>query len=255
MLDRRDYGAWLSLLTDDVHYRVTANVNRDADEGPLPYALIDEPAPRLKSRVEQILNAKLTHAENPPSLTRRFVTNSWHPRPNATANSSRPAICCAIGPAPTAPEGALYAGEAPTCCGASTAHSGSPGAKCASTRSCSFTAAEHAVLSAHEQRRHRTASRSRLGIAGLGLAGAFMIRAAIVHPRISARAPRPIRCRVRARLLPATSARRPMRVSPSFAATRSSRPSTSARRIRFMPDRPSKPWGTASTSSSRSRWR
>jgi 3-phenylpropionate/cinnamic acid dioxygenase small subunit len=75
LLDRRDYRQWLSLLTDDVTYRVLAYVNRDAEAGPLAYAVIDEQALRLKARVEQILDGKLTHAENPPTLTRRFVSN------------------------------------------------------------------------------------------------------------------------------------------------------------------------------------
>jgi PAH dioxygenase small subunit len=75
LLDRRDYRGWLALLTEDVTYRVLAHVIRDADIGPLAYAVIDESAFRLKARVEQILNAKLTHAENPPTLTRRFVSN------------------------------------------------------------------------------------------------------------------------------------------------------------------------------------
>jgi 3-phenylpropionate/cinnamic acid dioxygenase small subunit len=111
LLDRRDYRRWLSLLTDDVTYRVLAYVNRDADLGPLPYAIIDEPAFRLKARVEQILNSKLTHAENPPTLTRRFVSNvlaaagerkgEYIVTSNLLVHRTRPNIS----------EGALYAGE------------------------------------------------------------------------------------------------------------------------------------------------
>jgi 3-phenylpropionate/cinnamic acid dioxygenase small subunit len=111
LLDRRDYRGWLALLTDDVTYRVLAYVNRDADVGPLAYAVIDEPGFRLKARVEQILNAKLTHAENPPTLTRRFVSNvvaAAGERPgeyivtsNLLVHRTRPSIS----------EGALYAGE------------------------------------------------------------------------------------------------------------------------------------------------
>jgi 3-phenylpropionate/cinnamic acid dioxygenase small subunit len=111
LLDRREYRSWLALLTDDVTYRVMAYVNRDADVGPLAYAVIDEPAFRLKARIEQILNAKLTHAENPPTLTRRFVSNvlaatgeredEYIVTSNLLVYRTRPDIS----------EGALYAGE------------------------------------------------------------------------------------------------------------------------------------------------
>jgi 3-phenylpropionate/cinnamic acid dioxygenase small subunit len=39
------------------------------------YSIVDEDALALKSRIDQISNPKLTRAENPPSLTRRFVSN------------------------------------------------------------------------------------------------------------------------------------------------------------------------------------
>ena len=111
ILDRRDYRAWLSLLTDDMHYRVMANVNRNADEGPLPYALIDEPAPRLKARVEQILNAKLTHAENPPTLTRRFVTNVMASAGERDGEFVATCNLLVYRTRPDIADGALYAGE------------------------------------------------------------------------------------------------------------------------------------------------
>ena len=111
LTQRTPIGYWLALLTDDVTYRVLAYVNRDADLGPLPYAVIDEPAFRLKARVEQILNAKLTHAENPPTLTRRFVSNvvacagaragEYIVSSNLLLYRTRPNIS----------EGAMYAGE------------------------------------------------------------------------------------------------------------------------------------------------
>jgi 3-phenylpropionate/cinnamic acid dioxygenase small subunit len=75
LLDRRDYGAWWKVLADDIQYRVTAKVNRDASIGSLEFSLIDENAGELKQRVDQISTPRLTHAENPPSVTRRFVTN------------------------------------------------------------------------------------------------------------------------------------------------------------------------------------
>jgi PAH dioxygenase small subunit len=74
-LDRRAYSEWLTLLTDDVHYRVSAKINRDASLPPLDFAFIDSDATGLRQRVDQISNPRLTHAENPPSLARRFVCN------------------------------------------------------------------------------------------------------------------------------------------------------------------------------------
>jgi 3-phenylpropionate/cinnamic acid dioxygenase small subunit len=75
LLDRRDYGAWLSLIAEDVHYRVTAAVARDAGAAPVQYAIVDENLTALKSRIDQISNPRLTRAENPPSMTRRVVSN------------------------------------------------------------------------------------------------------------------------------------------------------------------------------------
>jgi len=75
LLDRRAYREWLGLLTDDITYRVVAQTVRDAADAAVEYAIIDEDAGGLRQRVEQIATPRLTHAENPPSLTRRFVTN------------------------------------------------------------------------------------------------------------------------------------------------------------------------------------
>jgi 3-phenylpropionate/cinnamic acid dioxygenase small subunit len=111
LLDRRDYGNWLALLTDDVTYRVLAYVNRDADVGPLAYALIDEPVFRLKARVEQILNAKLTHAENPPTLTRRFISNIIAIMGERTGEYIVSCNLLVYRTRPGLAEGALYAGE------------------------------------------------------------------------------------------------------------------------------------------------
>lgn len=110
LLDRRDYRHWLSLLTDDVTYRVSAQVNRDAQAGPLTYAIIDEDARRLKARVEQIADAKLTHAENPPTLTRRFVSNL---RAADTGRDEYLAVSNILiyRARPDMHDGALYAGE------------------------------------------------------------------------------------------------------------------------------------------------
>ena len=75
LLDRREYGAWLSLFAEDAQYRVTAAVARDAGASAVDYAIVDENLIGLKSRVDQISNPRLTRAENPPSMTRRVVSN------------------------------------------------------------------------------------------------------------------------------------------------------------------------------------
>ncbi len=75
LLDRRDFMAWLDLLTGDIGYRISAQVARQAEAGPEHYAIVDEDAASLALRVRQIADPKLTRAENPPSLTRRFVSN------------------------------------------------------------------------------------------------------------------------------------------------------------------------------------
>ncbi len=75
LLDRRELMAWLDLLTDDIGYRVSAQVAHQAEAGPEHYAIIDEDADSLTLRVHQLADPRLTRAENPPSLTRRFVSN------------------------------------------------------------------------------------------------------------------------------------------------------------------------------------
>lgn len=75
LLDRRDYMAWFDLLTEDVKYVVTARVSRPAESGPIDYAIIDEDAEALRLRILQIGDSRLTRAENPATLTRRFVSN------------------------------------------------------------------------------------------------------------------------------------------------------------------------------------
>ncbi|MBT5049557.1 MAG: aromatic-ring-hydroxylating dioxygenase subunit beta [Rhodospirillaceae bacterium] len=75
LLDARDYEAWLDLLTDDIVYRVTTQVVRRSEDGAQRTAIIDERADSLRLRVEQLADTALTHAENPPTLTRRFLSN------------------------------------------------------------------------------------------------------------------------------------------------------------------------------------
>jgi 3-phenylpropionate/cinnamic acid dioxygenase small subunit len=75
LLDNRQYADWLGLLDEDIHYRVMARVARDAGTNDVDYSIIDEHMAGLKSRIDQISNPRLTRAENPPSLARRFVSN------------------------------------------------------------------------------------------------------------------------------------------------------------------------------------
>jgi 3-phenylpropionate/cinnamic acid dioxygenase small subunit len=75
ILDDCEYDAWLALMTEDVTYRVTARVIREAGAPRVTYDLVNVDAAGLTRRVRQISNPKLTHAENPPSFTRRYITN------------------------------------------------------------------------------------------------------------------------------------------------------------------------------------
>ncbi len=80
LLDHRRFDEWLGLLTADVIYRMTLQVTRDAARPNDEYAIIDEGIDALKMRLAQIGTPRLTHAENPASFTRRFVTNleAWY---------------------------------------------------------------------------------------------------------------------------------------------------------------------------------
>lgn len=77
LLDARRLEAWLELLTDDVHYRVVTPTVRMLEEQELgpEVVFMDEDIGSLRTRVLQLTTAAYTIAENPPSLTRRFVTN------------------------------------------------------------------------------------------------------------------------------------------------------------------------------------
>ncbi len=75
LLDRREFMPWLDLLAEDIDYRVSVQVAQQAEDGPRHYAIIDEDADSLTLRVRQLADPRLTRAENPPSLTRRFVSN------------------------------------------------------------------------------------------------------------------------------------------------------------------------------------
>lgn len=78
LLDEQRFDEWLALLADDVRYVLptTVTLDRNSDEtSPLGgMAHFDEDRYSLGKRVERLLGA---HAwtEDPPSRTRRFVTN------------------------------------------------------------------------------------------------------------------------------------------------------------------------------------
>jgi 3-phenylpropionate/cinnamic acid dioxygenase small subunit len=90
---------------------MTLQVARGAGEPNTEYAVIEEAIDGLKSRLAQIGTPRLTHAENPISLTRRFVSNleAWYgsgpgelvARTNLLVYRSRT----------TLPEGGFYVGE------------------------------------------------------------------------------------------------------------------------------------------------
>jgi PAH dioxygenase small subunit len=111
LLDRRDYREWLGLLTDDISYKVVAQTTRDAADAGREYAIIDEDAGGLKLRVEQIATPRLTHAENPPSLTRRFVSNLMVSAGAETHEFVVETNLLVYRNRPGVPDGGLYAGE------------------------------------------------------------------------------------------------------------------------------------------------
>jgi 3-phenylpropionate/cinnamic acid dioxygenase small subunit len=75
LLDRRAYETWLGLVSEKIQYRVQARIIRDAGGEPANYLVISEDHEMLTRRAKQISTPKLTHAENPPTFTRRFVSN------------------------------------------------------------------------------------------------------------------------------------------------------------------------------------
>jgi 3-phenylpropionate/cinnamic acid dioxygenase small subunit len=75
LLDRRMLAEWFDLLCRDISYRVAARVIREANASSQDYFIIDEGSDALRRRIDQISNPKLTYAENPPTFTRRFVSN------------------------------------------------------------------------------------------------------------------------------------------------------------------------------------
>ena len=111
LLDRREYEAWLALTAEDIQYCVTAAVSRDAGANAVDYSIIDENLVGLKSRIDQISNPKLTRAENPPSMTRRVVSNIEAYHSKVPSEVSATSYLLAYRSRPSAPEGGFYVAE------------------------------------------------------------------------------------------------------------------------------------------------
>lgn len=73
LLDEWRLREWLDLLTEDATYLVPPTDVRDGDPGDTLFILADDIV-RIRSRVKQLLG-KSAWAENPPSRTRRMITN------------------------------------------------------------------------------------------------------------------------------------------------------------------------------------
>jgi 3-phenylpropionate/cinnamic acid dioxygenase small subunit len=111
LLDRRQYDAWLVLMTEDIQYCVTAAVSRDAGASAVDYSIIDENFVGLKSRIDQISNPRLTRAENPPSMTRRVISNIEAYHGDAPSEFSATSYLLAYRSRSSVPEGAFYVAE------------------------------------------------------------------------------------------------------------------------------------------------
>jgi 3-phenylpropionate/cinnamic acid dioxygenase small subunit len=78
LLDARRYEEWLTRLGETVRYRMTYPLmeeGRMAASHAKTSPLFDETASSLAIRVQQLGQPSQTIAENPPTVTRRFVTN------------------------------------------------------------------------------------------------------------------------------------------------------------------------------------
>jgi p-cumate 2,3-dioxygenase beta subunit len=73
LLDEWRLQDWLGLLTADVTYEVPSTDIPDGDPKTTLFLIADNAA-RLRSRVQQLLG-KSAWAENPPSRTRRLISN------------------------------------------------------------------------------------------------------------------------------------------------------------------------------------
>jgi phthalate 3,4-dioxygenase beta subunit len=111
LLDRREYGAWLALAAEDIQYCVTASVSRDAGAKAVDYSIVEENLIGLKARIDQISNPKLTRAENPPSMTRRVVSNIEAYQGKVPSEFAVTSYLLAYRSRPSVPEGGFYVAE------------------------------------------------------------------------------------------------------------------------------------------------
>lgn len=77
VLDERRHGEWLAMLTDDIRYVVPVRITTAhslADSALDDMAHFDEDRYSLRKRVERF-ETEYAWAEDPPSRTRRYVTN------------------------------------------------------------------------------------------------------------------------------------------------------------------------------------
>jgi p-cumate 2,3-dioxygenase beta subunit len=73
LLDEWRLHEWLELLTEDATYEVPSTDTPDGDAKTTLFIIADS-AERIRSRVHQLMG-KFAWAENPPSRTRRLVSN------------------------------------------------------------------------------------------------------------------------------------------------------------------------------------
>ena len=78
LLDDNALMSWIELMADDLVYRAPVRITRDRDEGK-GFAEhmfhLDETAATLRMKATRLALTPSAWAENPPSRTRRFVTN------------------------------------------------------------------------------------------------------------------------------------------------------------------------------------
>jgi 3-phenylpropionate/cinnamic acid dioxygenase small subunit len=111
VLDLRDYEGWLGMLTGNMHYIVRAQQIRESDARAVSYALIDEEGPGLRSRIDQIKNARLSRAENPPSLARRLISNVEVLNPDRDRELHVSSYIMAFRTRASVPQGGFYVGQ------------------------------------------------------------------------------------------------------------------------------------------------
>src|SRR5262249_55086866 len=90
LLDRQKFGAWLRLLSPEIEYKVPVRTTRGSGEGggfSATAFFLDEDYGSLKLRVAR-LGSEFAWAENPPTRTRRIVSNIRVAEADAVADHS-----------------------------------------------------------------------------------------------------------------------------------------------------------------------